>query len=146
MAGNTTWTNWPMVLAKIEADKGVEPAPRGPHGMREGLTYTVAGNIAGAQPGRTRHGNPVVRFSLRRKAMEREIEPLPCIAFSGAAERLADFVRTHGPDQPVCLIGRYEREKQGDGWRFLVAQSRLPTLHLAINNAVRLGERFEHCS
>lgn len=144
MAGNTTWINWAKVSEQVRIDQGIELPPAGPHGLRPGLTYTVAGNMAEPQPGRTSRGKPVVAFKLRRKAMNAEVEPLPCVAYGRAAEHLAEHVRHYGIENPICLIGEYQKE--ANGYRFVVLRSRLPTLGLALHNAVRLGERFQHCS
>ena len=144
MAGNTTWINWAKLAEQVRIDQGIELPPAGPHGLRPGQTYTVAGNLSEPKPGRTSRGKPMVRFDLRRKQMNVEVEPLPCVAFGRVAEHLADHVRRYGPTNPLCLIGEYQ--KDGEDYRFVVLRSRLPTLHLALSNAVRLGESFQHCS
>lgn len=142
-AGNTTWINWTKLNAQIDAATGKEPPPLGPHRMHDGLIYTVVGNVANARPSYTSSGRPMVHFDLRRKEMQTEITPLPCVAFGRAAEHLGAFLREHGIDHPVLLIGTYQH-RDAEIWRFLVSRSGLPRLHQAIGSAVRLGEHFEH--
>ncbi|ARJ67627.1 hypothetical protein WV31_19190 [Magnetospirillum sp. ME-1] len=140
---NLTWVNWGKVQSQIDAAKGVQH-PKGPHRMSPGLTYTIAGTIADPRPTTLRDGRPMVRFTLRRKEMAIEALPLECVAFGRAAERLADFVRENGIENPVCLIGQYQL--RGEDYSFRVMQSRLPTLGLALSNAVRFPQGFRHCS
>jgi len=142
--GNTTWINWSKVSQQVDAASGVKHAPLGPHRMRPGLTYTLAGNLADIRTNQTRTGCSMLRCVLRRKEMQVEAQPLECIAFAGAADHITDFVARYGADQPICLIGEYQL--RNGTYRFQVSRSRLPTLHLAIHSAVRLAENFQHCS
>jgi hypothetical protein len=135
--GSAYWVNWPKVQAQIDAKGPPRPKP-GPHGMLGGETYEICGNVSEPRPSRTRRGLPVVDFLLLRK----NHPPLPCVAFSKAAEHLAALAGTHGLTQPYGLTGTF-REEEGKEPRFIVERSSLPRLHQALFSAARLGERFE---